>query len=71
MMDFLSVISQRWNISLFHYRNHGADHGKVLAGFQVPEGERRDFADALKRIGYNYEDVTKNPAYIYFLSNRD
>lgn len=71
LMDFLSVVSQRWNISLFHYRNHGADHGKVLVGFQVPESERRDFEDALCRIGYKYEDVTSNPAYVYFLGNRD
>ena len=71
LMDFLSVISQRWNISLFHYRNHGADHGKVLAGFQVPLKERKDFAEALDRIGYNYEDVSANPAYVYFLGNRD
>jgi threonine dehydratase len=71
LMDFLTVVSQRWNISLFHYRNHGADHGKVLVGFQVPMNERADFADALKRIGYKYEDVTRNPAYVYFLGNRD
>ena len=71
LMDFLTVISQRWNISLFHYRNHGADHGKVLAGFQVPKAERGDFAKALAEVGYKYEDVTKNPAYVYFLGNRD
>ena len=69
LMKFLSVIAGRWNISLFHYRNHGADHGKVLAGFQVPKAERADFAKALEEIGYNYIDVTKDPAYKYFLGS--
>ena len=70
LTDFLSVIAGRWNISLFHYRNHGADHGKVLAGFQVPGEEREDFAAALNQIGYQYQDVTKDPAYKYFLGKR-
>lgn len=70
LTDFLTAIGGRWNISLFHYRNHGADHGKVLAGFQVPKAERTDFAAALARIGYAFEDVTKNPAYKYFLGAR-
>ena len=71
LMNFLSVIAGRWNISLFHYRNHGADHGKVLAGFQVPEGERGEFAGVLDRIGYQFTDVSDDPAYRYFLGNRD
>jgi threonine dehydratase len=71
LMDFLSVIAVKWNISLFHYRNHGADHGKVLAGFQVPETERREFAAALEKIGYQFTDVSSDPAYRYFLGNRD
>jgi threonine dehydratase len=65
------VIAGRWNISLFHYRNHGADHGKVLAGFQVPERERGEFARVLKEIGYQFADVSGDPAYRYFLGNRD
>ena len=69
LVNFLSVIAGRWNISLFHYRNHGADHGKVLAGFQVPKAERTDFSKALEEIGYNYVDVTKDPAYKYFLGS--
>ena len=69
LVNFLSVIAGRWNISLFHYRNHGADHGKVLAGFQVPKAERTDFTKALEEIGYNYVDVTKDPAYKYFLGS--
>lgn len=71
LLDFLSVIAGRWNISLFHYRNHGADHGKVLAGFQVPARDRKAFLRALDEIGYAYADVTDNPAYVYFLGNRD
>ena len=70
LMDFLSVIAGRWNISLFHYRNHGSDHGKVLAGFQVPKAERDEFVKALDKIGYAYEDVTDDPAYKYFLGAR-
>lgn len=68
LMNFLDAIADRWNISLFHYRNHGSDHGKVLAGFQVPVGERKDFESTLKRIGYQHTDVTQNAAYKYFLS---
>ncbi len=67
LMKFLSVIAGRWNISLFHYRNHGADHGKVLAGFQVPKDQRGEFCAVLDEIGYNYINVTKDPAYKYFL----
>ena len=70
LMKFLSVIAGRWNISLFHYRNHGADHGKVLAGFQVPKEERAEFTKVLDEIGYNYLDVSKDPAYKYFLGTR-
>ena len=70
LMNFLKVIAGRWNISLFHYRNHGADHGKVLAGFQVPKAERSDFAKALEEIGYAHTDVTNDPAYKYFLGKR-
>ncbi len=70
LTGFLSVIAGRWNISLFHYRNHGADHGKVLAGFQVPPQEREAFVGALREIGYKFEDATQNPAYKYFLGKR-
>ena len=70
LMNFLKVIAGRWNISLFHYRNHGADHGKVLAGFQVPKDERAAFAQALEEIGYPCVDETANPAYKYFLKAR-
>lgn len=71
LLDFLEAISNRWNITLFHYRNHGADHGKVLAGLQVPFRERTAFRKALRELGYAYRDVTFDPAYLYFLGNRD
>ena len=70
LMKFLSTIAGRWNVSLFHYRNHGADHGKVLAAFQVPPAERKDFVATLDEIGYLYRDVTDDPAYKYFLKSR-
>ena len=70
LTNFLSVIAGRWNISLFHYRNHGADHGRVMAGFQVPPDERADLEKALKEIGYAFVDVSKDPAYKYFLGRR-
>lgn len=68
LMEFLTAIGGRWNISMFHYRNHGDDHGRVLAGFQVPPAERPQFAKVLEGIGYVCEDVTGDPAYRTFLA---
>ena len=70
LMDFLEAISDHWNITLFHYRNHGADHGKVLVGMQVPPKERAAFRRALKALGYVFHDVSSNPAYRLFLGNK-
>lgn len=67
LMDFLAAIAGRWNISLFHYRNHGADHGKVLAGFQTPKNEREELERTLGQIGYAWRNVSRDPAYRYFL----
>jgi threonine dehydratase len=67
LMRFLSTMSPGWNISLFHYRNQGADFGRILVGLQVPAGERRAFAGFLKSLGYPFEDETENPAYRLFL----
>jgi threonine dehydratase len=67
LMQFLDAMSQGWNISLFHYRNHGADYGRVLAGIQVPPGERRAFRESLRRLGYPYVEETGNPAAQLFL----
>ena len=70
LLDFLEAMSGRWNITLFHYRNHGADHGKVLAGLQVPKKERKEFRMALDALGYAFRDVTEEPAYRLFLGDR-
>ena len=67
LMRFLNAMSRGWNISLFHYRNHGADYGRVLVGMQVPAPEQAQFHAFLKRIGYPYWDESRNPAYQLFL----
>ncbi len=67
LMNFLSSMSPNWNISLFHYRNHGADVGRILVGLQVPKNEQGKFAQFLKTLGYAYADETNNPAYQMFL----
>ncbi|MEP7244640.1 MAG: threonine ammonia-lyase, biosynthetic [Gammaproteobacteria bacterium] len=67
LMRFLKAVGSRWNISLFHYRNHGSDHGRVLAGIQVPPAERTDFLEHLKELHYAYTDETSNAAYKIFL----
>jgi threonine dehydratase len=67
LMKFLNSMSRGWNISLFHYRNHGADYGRVLVGMQVPPSDKADFRAFLDRLGYDYIDETGNPAYRMFL----
>ncbi len=67
LFNFLDKLGGRWNISMFHYRNHGAADGRVVAGLQVPEDERHLLPDALAKIGYPYWDETDNPAYTLFL----
>ncbi len=67
LFNFLSKLGGRWNISMFHYRNHGAADGRVLAGLQVPEDERHLVPAALEKIGYRYWDESDNPAYQLFL----
>ena len=57
----------RWNISLFHYRNHGADFGRVLAGFEVEESDLPAFHAFLAELGYPYTSEHDNPAYKFFL----
>ncbi len=68
LMEFLDRLGGRWNISLFHYRNHGADFGRVLAGFEVPPGDEEAFERFLVGLGYHYEREADNPAYQMFLS---
>jgi threonine dehydratase len=67
LMRFLDSMRQDWNISLFHYRNQGADYGRVLAGIQVPPQDARAFRAFLARLGYEYVEETENPAYELFL----
>jgi threonine dehydratase len=67
LLAFLRAVGVRWNISLFHYRNHGSDYGRVLAGIQVPPGEQDDFIGHLTHLGYDYWPETANPAYRLFL----
>jgi len=65
---FLSQMHPDWNLSLFHYRNHGAAVGRVLVGMQVPGGQEQAFARFLEELHYPYTDETENPAYKLFLS---
>ena len=67
LMNFLTQMSAGWNISLFHYRNHGADYGRVLVGMQVPPDEMGEFRTFLKNLGYAHWDESGNPAYKLFL----
>jgi threonine dehydratase len=67
LLKFLQAIGARWNISLFHYRNHGSDYGRVLAGIQVPAAERAEFLTHLNELHYGYVEETANPAYRMFL----
>ncbi len=66
LLDFLSSLGRRWNITLFHYRNHGAAYGRVLMGASVPLAEHDDFRRSLDILGYQYWDETANPAYRIF-----
>jgi threonine dehydratase len=67
LMRFLDSMSARWNISLFHYRNHGADYGRVLVGMQVPPRDSGAFRAFLDGLGYDYVEESANPAYRLFL----
>ena len=67
LMKFLESMGQAWNISLFHYRNHGADYGRVLVGIQVAENDREAFQGMLDNLGYRYWNESRNPAYKLFL----
>src|SRR3569623_856228 len=67
LLRFLTSMGQRWNISLFHYRNHGAAYGRVLVSIQVPLGDRRRFEGFLGELAYPYVEETGNPAYSLFL----
>jgi threonine dehydratase len=67
LMRFLASMQTDWNISLFHYRNQGADEGRVLVGLQVPHCDDQAFASFLRALAYPYQDETQNPVYQLFL----
>jgi threonine dehydratase len=67
LLTFLTSMGKRWNISLFHYRNHGSDYGRVLVGIQVPRGSRTEFRKFLDDLGYLYWEETDCRAYNLFL----
>jgi threonine dehydratase len=67
LMQFLETLGGRWNISLFHYRNHGADFGRVLAGFEVPDEDLCAFEQFLVGLGYDHVLEDDNDAYSFFL----
>ena len=67
LLKFLSLMRPGWNISLFHYRNQGADYGRILVGLQVPQKDDKAFAKFLKTLGYPYAEETHNPVYRLFL----
>jgi len=67
LLKFLSSLGSRWNISMFHYRNHGSAFGKVLMGIQMPKSEREEFQQRLEAVGFDYQEETENPAYKVFI----
>jgi len=67
LMRFLAALHPGWNISLFHYRNQGADYGRILVGIQVPRGEEREFDQFLRTLAYPFVEETRNPVYGLFL----
>jgi len=68
LMTFLDLLGERWNISMFHYRNHGAAYGRVMVGIQVPEQDRIPFAEFLQLTQYPFQEETDNIAYQTFLA---
>ena len=67
LMGFLTSLPPGWNISLFHYRNQGADYGRILVGLQVPKAEADRIPKVLDQLGYAYVDESRNPVYRLFL----
>ena len=68
LLNFLNQLGGRWNISMFHSRNHGSAYGRVLVGLQVPRGERGQVNEFLTELGYLWADETNNLAYQFFLA---
>ncbi len=70
LLSFLESVGSLWNISLFHYRNHGSDYGRVLVGVQVPDADLPDFDEHLRKLGYAHWDETANLACVRFLGGQ-
>ena len=70
LLKFLHAIGTQWNITLFHYRNHGSDYGRVLAGIQIPAEQSVDFDLHVRELKYVYSEETDNPAYKMFRGAR-
>ncbi len=70
LMHFLNTLGEQWNITLFHYRNHGAAQGLVLVGFQIADGERALFDEHLAALNYSAQEHTEDPAYQFFLASQ-
>lgn len=68
LLKFLTTLGTRWNISLFNYRNHGADYGRVLCGFEMDDADLLSFTSHLRELGYSWKDETGNQAYQFFLA---
>ncbi|MEI8594288.1 threonine ammonia-lyase, biosynthetic [Photobacterium sp. Hal280] len=68
LLKFLTTLGTHWNISLFNYRNHGADYGRVLCGFELEDHDLLSFTSHLRELGYQWKDETGNPAYQFFLA---
>jgi threonine dehydratase len=67
LLAFLRGVGERWNISLFHYRNHGADYGRVLVGIQVADAQVQTLVDYLNGLNFEWVEESLNPAYHLFL----
>jgi threonine dehydratase len=67
LLKFLTLMQPNWNISLFHYRNQGADYGRILVGIQVPKGDAKAFKAFLNALDYPYIDETESPVFRMFL----
>ncbi|WP_413113667.1 threonine ammonia-lyase, biosynthetic [Thaumasiovibrio sp. DFM-14] len=69
LVKFLTTLGTHWNISLFNYRNHGADYGRVLCGFELDDHDLLSFTSHLRELGYHWKDETDNPAFQFFLAH--
>ncbi|UPW19029.1 threonine ammonia-lyase, biosynthetic [Agarivorans sp. TSD2052] len=71
LLKFLRTLGSHWNITLFHYRNHGSAYGRVLAGFEFQDSDKQAFTEHLAQLGFDYRDESDNTAYQFFLAHQD